>query len=48
MVNEKEKFISLCSDTTFKYLMKKEETRSWIFEVIRRKTDIDLNAGEVS
>ncbi len=43
IVNEKNHFISLCSDTTFKYLLKKEETRNWILEIIERKTGIDLN-----
>lgn len=36
-------FISLCSDTTFKYLLKKEETKNWILEIIKGKTGIDLN-----
>ena len=43
MENKKETFVSLCSDTTFKYLLKKEETRNWIFEIIKSKTNIDLN-----
>ena len=43
METRKEEFISLCSDTTFKYLLKKEKTRNWIFEIIKSKTNIDLN-----
>ena len=43
MENKKETFVSLCSDTTFKYLLKKEETRNQIFEIIKSKTNIDLN-----
>jgi len=43
METKQNNFISLCSDTTFKYLLKKEETRNWILEIIKRKTDIDLN-----
>ena len=42
MVNENNSFISLCSDTTFKYLLKKEKTRNWILEIILGKTGIDL------
>ncbi|MCI8588769.1 MAG: hypothetical protein HFG40_03875 [Bacilli bacterium] len=36
-------FVSLCSDTTFKYFLKKEDTRNWIYEIIFRKTGIDLS-----
>ena len=37
------KFISLASDTTFKYLWKNEKTNKWIKEIIEAKTNIDLN-----
>ena len=37
------KFISLASDTTFKYLWKNEKTNKWIKEIIEAKTNMDLN-----
>ncbi len=43
MIGTKYDFISLCSDTTFKYFMKNEDTRKWILEIIYRKTGIDLS-----
>ena len=43
-MKEKEpRFVSLVSDTTFKYLWKNERTNSWIREIIEAKTNIDLN-----
>lgn len=47
MIEIKTNFISLCSDTTFKYFLKEEDTRNWISEIIRRKTGIDLNTYRV-
>ena len=47
MEKDNNHFISLCSDTTFKYLLKKEETRNWFFEIIERKTGIDLNEFQI-
>ena len=47
MKKDNNHFISLCSDTTFKYLLKKEETRNWILEIIERKTGIDLNEFQI-
>ena len=35
-------FVSLVSDTTFKYLFKNEDTRKFLEEIILGKTDIDL------
>ena len=29
------RFISLCSDTTFKYLYKNSKTRKWLNEIIK-------------
>jgi predicted transposase/invertase (TIGR01784 family) len=47
MTTEKEKEetkmeISLVSDTTFKYLLKNERTRIWLYEIIKDNTGIDL------
>jgi hypothetical protein len=39
----KKRFIKLVSDTTFKYLWKKENTRQWLVEIIKEKTGIDLS-----
>ena len=36
------KFVSLVSDTTFKYLFKNNETRYFFEEIILNKTGIDL------
>jgi predicted transposase/invertase (TIGR01784 family) len=41
MVNEKQK-INLVSDTTFKYLLKKEQTKQWLYEIIESVCKIDL------
>lgn len=35
-------FVSLISDTTFKYFMKNDITRKWLLEIINKKTGIDL------
>ena len=44
-INNKEpRFISLVSDTTFKYLWKNERTRKWFNEIILDKTGIDLSS----
>jgi len=37
------RFISLCSDTTFKYLYKNEKTRSWLNYIIKEKFNLDLD-----
>ena len=47
MVEEKEtkkdlRFISLCSDTAFKYLYKNNETRKWLNYIIKEKFNLDL------
>ena len=42
MNNKEPKFVSLVSDTTFKYLWKNEKTNKWIREIIEAKTNIDL------
>ena len=36
------RFISLCSDTTFKYLYKNEKTRKWLNAIIKEKFNLDL------
>ena len=36
------RFISLCSDTTFKYLYKNEKTRKWLNTIIKEKFNLDL------
>ena len=48
MSENKPKFISLVSDTTFKYLWKSERTNSWIREIIEAKTNIDLTDYDLS
>ena len=48
MSENKPKFISLVSDTTFKYLWKSERTNSWIREIIEAKTNIDLSGYDLS
>ncbi len=41
--NKKEPiFVSLVSDTTFKYMFKNEKTRDWFIDIIKDKTGIDL------
>lgn len=40
--NKKLKFISLISDTTFKYLFKNPETKKWLTDIILNKCGIDL------
>lgn len=37
------RFISLCSDTTFKYLYKNSKTRKWLNEIIKTKFNLDLS-----
>ena len=46
--NNEPKFVSLVSDTTFKYLWKNERTNSWIREIVESKTGIDLNDYHLS
>lgn len=41
-MNQELKFISLLSDTTFKYLWKNEITRPWLEKVILEVTDINI------
>ena len=48
MPKEKElEFISLVSDTTFKYLYKNIKTRSWIENIIRKKFNLDLSGYQL-
>lgn len=42
MENNEPKFVSLASDTTFKYLWKNVRTNSWIREIVEAKTGISL------
>lgn len=37
------KFISLVSDTTFKYMFKNTDKRNWFIDIIKDKTNIDLS-----
>ena len=37
------RFVSLVSDTTFKYLWKNDKTNSWIREIVESKTGLDLS-----
>ena len=46
MIKELE-FISLVSDTTFKYLYKNIKTREWIDNIIRKKFNLDLSNYEL-
>ena len=39
---EKIRFISLCSNTTFKYLYKNMDTREWLNYIIKEKFNLDL------
>ena len=41
------RFVSLVSDTTFKYLWKNERTRKWFNEIIMGKIGIDLSNFEL-
>jgi hypothetical protein len=34
--------INLVSDTTFKYLLKNDRIKKWLYEIIKSKTEIDL------
>ena len=38
----KDKFISLLSDTTFQYLYKNEDIRSWLEYIIRKAFYLDI------
>ena len=42
------KFVSLVSDTTFKYLWKNDKTNSWIREIVESKTGLDLSDYHLS
>lgn len=42
-IEKEPRFISLVSDTTFKYLWKNERTRNWLNEIIIDKIGIDLS-----
>lgn len=44
---EKTNFISLLSDTTFKYLYKNIKTRSWLENIIKGKFDFDISNYEL-
>ena len=46
MKEEKKKFYSLLSDTTFKYLFKNEKVRPMLEKVIKYYTDVDLKGYE--
>ena len=48
MENNEPKFVSLVSDTTFKYLWKNNRTNPWIREIVESKTGIDLNCYHLS
>ena len=48
MNNKEPKFVSLVSDTTFKYLWKNERTNSWIREIVESKTGINLSNYHLS
>ena len=39
---EEDNFISLLSDTTFKYLYKNKETRNWLENIIREAFFLDI------
>lgn len=47
MIKEELEFISLVSDTTFKYLYKNIKTRKWIDNIIRKKFNLDLDNYEL-
>lgn len=46
--NNEPKFVSLVSDTTFKYLWKNERTNSWIREIVESKTGLNLSDYHLS
>ena len=46
-VNIKPRFISLCSDTTFKYLYKNIKTRSWLNNIIKELFGLDLEGYQL-
>ena len=46
-VNTKPRFISLCSDTTFKYLYKNIKTRSWLNNIIKELFGLDLEGYQL-
>jgi len=46
--NNEPKFVSLVSDTTFKYLWKNNRTNPWIREIVESKTGIDLSNYHLS
>ena len=46
-MTEELEFLSLCSDTTFKYLYKTEKGRKWFNNIILKKTGIDLSGYEL-
>lgn len=48
MNNNEPRFVSLVSDTTFKYLWKSERTNGWIREIIASKTNVDLSDYSLS
>ena len=48
MEKNEPKFVSLVSDTTFKYLWKNERTNPWIREIVESKTGIDLSSYHLS
>lgn len=47
MENKEPKFVSLVSDTTFKYLWKNEKTKGWFVDIIKNKTGMDLSDFEL-
>ena len=46
-VKIKPRFISLCSDTTFKYLYKNIKTRSWLNNIIKELFGLDLEGYQL-
>ena len=46
--NNEPKFVSLVSDTTFKYLWKNVRTSPWIRDIVEAKTGIDLSDYHLS
>ena len=46
-VKSKSRFISLCSDTTFKYLYKNIKTRSWLNNIIKELFGLDLEGYQL-
>lgn len=46
-ITYKPKFISLCSDTTFKYLYKNIKTRSWLNNIIKELFGLDLEGYQL-